>query len=113
VYATFAQPTSLLLFAISTSYPLSLALVFACGLTQAMIWTLIATLILSHTAPSMRGRVMGLRTGVIIALPIGNVVAGALTERFSAPLAQGGYAVAAALLMLIVLLRAPGLRRLE
>jgi hypothetical protein len=50
---------------------------------------------------------------VIIAVPIGNVDAGALTERFSAPLAQGGYAVAAALLMLIVLLRAPGLRRLE
>jgi MFS family permease len=113
VFAAFALPTSLLLFALSTSYPLSLALVFACGLTQAMIWTLIATLILGHTTPSMRGRVMGLRTGVIITLPVGNIVAGALAERFSAPLAQGAYAVAAALLMLVVLLRVPSLRRLE
>jgi MFS family permease len=113
VFATFALPTSLLLFAISTSYPLSLALVFACGLTQAMMWTLIATLILSHTAQSMRGRVMGLRTGVIITLPVGNVVAGALAERFSPPLAQGAYAIAAALLMLVILLRVPSLVRLE
>jgi MFS family permease len=113
VFATFALPTSLLLFAISTSYPLSLALVFACGLTQAMMWTLIATLILGHTAQSMRGRVMGLRTGVIVTLPVGNVVAGALAERFSPPLAQGAYAIAAALLMLVILLRVPRLVRLE
>lgn len=113
VFATFALPASLLLFSLSTSYPLSLALVFACGLTQAMIWTLIATLILSHTEQAMRGRVMGLRTGVIIALPVGNLVAGAIAEHYGAPLAQGGYAVAAAVLMLAILVRVPGLRRLE
>lgn len=113
LFATFALPASLLLFSLSTSYPLSLALVFACGLTQAMIWTLIATLILGHTEQSMRGRVMGLRTGVIIALPVGNLVAGAIAEQYGAPLAQGGYAVAAAVLMLAIVVRVPGLRRLE
>ena len=82
------------------------------GLTQATVWTSNATLILSHTAPSMRARVVGLRTGVIIALPIGNVVAGALTDHFSASLAQGAYAVATALLMLGILLHVPDLRRL-
>ncbi|MGE5524363.1 MAG: MFS transporter [Rhodospirillaceae bacterium] len=113
VFATFALPTSLLLFAVSTSYPLSLALVFVAGLTQAMTWTLIATLILGHTAQSMRGRVMGLRTGVIITLPVGNLVAGAIAERFGPPIAQGAYAAAAAMLMLLILIRVPGLRRLE
>lgn len=113
VWAAFAWPASLLLFAVSTSYALSLALVFVAGLTQAIVWTVIATLILSHTAQSMRGRVMGLRTGVIVTLPIGNVIAGAIAERFSAPLAQGAYAVAAMLLMLLILLRAPSLSRLE
>jgi Arabinose efflux permease len=113
VWATFVWPASLLLFAVSTSYPLSLALVFLAGLTQATVWTLIATLILGHTTQSMRGRVMGLRTGVIITLPIGNLAAGAIAERFGAPLAQGAYAVAAMLLMLVILLRVPGLRRLE
>lgn len=113
VFATFVLPTSLLLFAVSTSYPLSLALVFVAGLTQAMTWTLIATLILAHTAQSMRGRVMGLRTGVIITLPVGNLVAGAIAERLGPPIAQGGYAVAAAILMLVILFRMPALRRLE
>jgi MFS family permease len=113
VWAAFAWPASLLLFAVSTSYSLSLALVFVAGLTQAIVWTVIATLILTHTAQSMRGRVMGLRTGVIITLPIGNLIAGAMAERFGAPLAQGAYAVAAMVLMLGLMLRAPGLRRLE
>ncbi len=113
VCATFALPAALLLFAVSRSYPLSAALVFVAGLTQTLVWTSIATLILSHTEQSMRGRVMGLRTGVIIALPIGNLVAGAIAERFSAPLAQGAYALAAAMLMLVVVFRMPSLRRLE
>ena len=55
-------PASLLLFALSKWYPLSLALVFVAGLTQAITWTAIATLILSNTETPMRGRVMGLRS---------------------------------------------------
>lgn len=113
VWGTFAWPAALLAFALSRSYPVSAALVFAAGLTQAIVWTLIATLILAHTEQAMRGRVMGLRTGVIIALPIGSLIAGAIAERYGAPVAQGGYAIAAAVVMLVILMRAPALRRLE
>jgi MFS family permease len=113
VWATFVLPAALLLFGLSTSYALSLAFVFVAGMTQTVVWTLIATLILSHTDALMRGRVMGLRTGVIIALPIGNLVAGAIAERFGAPLAQCAYAVAAALLMVVIMLRVPRLPKLE
>ena len=109
----FAWPASLVLFAFSTSYYLSLALIFVAGLTQAITWTVIATLILSHTAQPMRGRVMGLRTGVVIALPIGNFLAGALAEHVGAPVAQGVYAASSILLLLAIVVLVPKLRKLE
>ncbi len=106
-------PTSLLLFSMSTWYGFSLALVFVAGLTQAITWTVIATLILSNTTQPMRGRVMGLRAGVVISLPFGNFLAGAAAERFGAPVAQGAYAASAIFMMLAIVLLVPSLRRLE
>jgi MFS family permease len=113
VWTSFAWPASLLLFAASTSYSVSLALVFVAGLTQAVVWTVIATLILSNTEQRMRGRVMGLRAGVVFSLPIGNLLAGAAAERFGPPLAQGAYAAAALFLMLGIVLLVPSLHRSE
>lgn len=112
-WTSIAWPASLLLFAVSTSYSVSLALVFVAGLTQAIVWTVIATLILANTEQAMRGRVMGLRTGVVATLPIGNLLAGAAAERFGPPFAQGAYAVAAMLLMIVIVLRVPSLYRAE
>jgi predicted MFS family arabinose efflux permease len=113
VWSGLAWPASLLLFALSSWYYLSLALVFVAGLTQAVIWTVIATLILSNTTQPMRGRVMGLRAGVVISLPFGNLLAGAVAERFGAPLAQGAYAASAILILLGIILLVPGLHRLK
>jgi MFS transporter, DHA1 family, staphyloferrin A biosynthesis exporter len=113
VWTSIAWPVSLLLFAFSTSYMLSLAFVFFAGLTQAVVWTVIATLILANTDPAMRGRVMGLRTGVVATLPIGNLLAGAAAERYGPALAQGAYALAALLLMIAIVLRVPSLYRAQ
>jgi MFS family permease len=113
VWTSIAWPVSLLLFAASTSYALSLGLVFVAGLTQAVVWTVIATLILANTEPAMRGRVMGLRTGVVATLPIGNLLAGAVAERLGPPIAQGAYALAAMLLMVAIVARVPNLYRAE
>jgi MFS family permease len=113
VWSSVAWPAALLFFAMSSSYYLSLALVFAAGFTQAIAWTVIAALMLSHTTESMRGRVMGLRTGVVIALPFGNFLAGAAAERFGAPLALGAYSASAIFVMLAILLLTPKLHRLE
>jgi MFS family permease len=112
-WSAFAWPASLLLFASSTSYYVSMALIFVAGLTQAIAWTVIATLILSRTEQSMRGRVMGLRTGVVVSLPLGNLLAGAVAEQLGAPLAQGAYGVSAILIMLAIVLLVPSVRRLE
>jgi hypothetical protein len=87
--------------------------VFVAGLTQAIVWTLIATLILSHASPAMRGRVMGLRAGVVVSLPIGNLLAGAAAERFGPAFAQGAYAAIAIGVMLGIVLRVPSVRRLK
>jgi MFS family permease len=108
-----AWPASLLLFAFSTSYSVSMALVFVAGLTQAVTWTVIATLILGNTEQAMRGRVMGLRTGVVVSLPIGNFLAGAAAEHLGAPLAQGAYAAVAMLLMVAIVVLIPNMRRLD
>jgi len=113
IWSSYAWPAALLLFALSTSYSVSAALVFVAGLAQALCWTVIATLILSNTAQSMRGRVMGLRTGVVIALPIGNFLAGAVAEHFGAPIAQGVYAAGAIVIMAAIVLLVPKLRKLE
>ena len=113
VWSSFVWPASLLLFAVSTSYYLSLALVFVAGLAQAVVWTVIATLILGKTEQSMRGRVMGLRTGVVISLPFGNFLAGAVAESFGAPVAQGAYAVGCILIMLAIVLRFSSMHRWE
>lgn len=86
---------------------------FVAGLTQAIAWTVIATLILSNTAQPMRGRVMGLRTGVVISLPLGNFLAGAAAERLGAPLAQGAYAASAIFIMLGIVLLVPSVHKLE
>jgi MFS family permease len=113
VWMSIAWPASLLLFAVSTSYTVSLALVFVAGLTQAIVWTVIATLILGNTEQAMRGRVMGLRTGVVASLPIGNLLAGAAAERFGPAWAQGAYALAAMLLMMAIAVRVPNLYKAE
>jgi predicted MFS family arabinose efflux permease len=113
VWSGVAWPVSLLAFALSTSYSVSLALVFVAGLTQAIVWTVIATLILANTAQSMRGRVMGLRAGVVVSLPIGNLLAGAAAERLGAPFAQGAYAMCAMIMMLGIVMMVPSLRRLQ
>ena len=106
-------PTSLLLFSLSNSYYLSLFLVLFAGLAQAISWTMIATLILSNTSPAMRGRVMGLRTGVVISLPFGNFFAGAAAEQFGVSGALSLYSIFAMILMLSIILLVPKLRHLQ
>ena len=113
VWSSYVWPVSLLLFAVSSWYYVSLAFIFVARLAQAIAWTVIATLILGHTDQTMRGRVMGLRTGVVIALPFGNFLAGAAAEQIGAPWSQAAYAVAAILIMLLIFVRVPRLRKLD
>ena len=113
IFGGLLWPTSLFLFSLSSHYYLSLAIIFFSGFAQAMTWTLIATLILSHTHADMRGRVMGLRSGVIISLPFGNIVAGAVAEKLGVAVAVSAYGLCAVGLMLLIVFWMPSLRRLQ
>ncbi len=106
-------PIAIFLLSLSSWFYLSLVIVFVAGIAQAISWTLIATLILSNTEASMRGRIMGLRTGVVISLPFGNFLAGAIAENFGVATAMAGYACCALLLMILIISRAPILRQLK
>lgn len=105
-------PFALFLFSLSTSYYLSLLLIFLAGIAQAICWTMIATLILSNTEESMRGRVMGIRTGVILSLPFGNLLAGAAAQSWGPSLALAVYTACAMLLMGLIFILMPKLRQL-
>ena len=113
VWTSLVWSVSILVFAISTWYSVAMALIFVAGLTQGIVWTMIATLILANTAQAMRGRVMGIRTGVVIGLPLGNFLAGALAEQVGAPLAQGIYAISSIVAMLAIVAMVPKLRKLD
>lgn len=106
-------PFTLFLFSLSTSYYLSLLLIFFAGISQAICWTMIATLILSNTEPSMRGRVMGIRTGVVLSLPFGNLIAGAAAQSWGPSLALGAYTACAILFMGLIFILVPKLRQLD
>jgi predicted MFS family arabinose efflux permease len=113
VLGALLWPFVLFLFSRSTSYYLSLLLIFCAGLAQAICWTMIATLILSHTAQDMRGRVMGLRTGVVLSLPFGNLLAGTAAQSWGPSLALGAYTTCALVLMALVFILMPSLRKLD
>jgi hypothetical protein len=56
---------------------------------------------------------MGLRTGVVISLPFGNLFAGAVAESLGVQMALGAYGICAAALMVLVILKVPALRKLQ
>jgi MFS family permease len=75
------------LFALSRSFPLSLALLFVSGIGTSAFGTMQSTLILSRTEPAMRGRVVGLLAFCIGSAPLGSLLLGALVEQLGPPAA--------------------------
>jgi MFS family permease len=70
-----------LLFGLTTSLPLGIALLFVAGFMQSFCLTPLAAIMLRTSDESMRGRVMGVRMLAIWGLPLGLVTAGPLIER--------------------------------
>lgn len=69
-----------LLFGLTTSLPLGIALLFVAGFMQSYCLTPLAAIMLRTSDESMRGRVMGVRMLAIWGLPLGLVAAGPLIE---------------------------------
>jgi len=98
---------SLVAFALSPPYHLSLLLLLVVGVGNAGFSTMQSTIILLWTAPGMRGRALGIMGLCIGATPLGLLEMGALAALLHAPAAIGLNAVAALLLLLPVSMLTP------
>ena len=104
----------LIVFGLSTSLPLSCIALAALGGSQVAYYATTNTLIQVLVSPRLRGRVLSLYVltslGVI---PFGNLIAGAVAERFGAPLALAGGGTATLLILIAVAISFPSLRRVR
>ncbi len=85
----------LVFFAVSTSYPLSLALAFVLGFTSQYYMTTINTVLQLRLPEQFRGRVMGIFGLTWDLMPVGGMVSGTIAEFAGAPtaVAVGGFLV--------------------
>ncbi len=105
---------SLLLFSISTWFPLSAALLFLAGLAQMWFLAAANTRIQTATPDSLRGRVMAFYAQAVMGVgPIGALQAGALASLFGAPWAMAVGAGAAGVVLVGVRLVHPDAFTLE
>jgi len=104
----------LIVFGLSTWVPLSCIALAILGGSQVAYYATTNTLIQVLVAPRLRGRVLSLyiltSLGVI---PFGNLVAGAIAERFGAALALVGGGSATLIILALVAIAFPALRRVR
>jgi MFS family permease len=104
----------LIVFGLSSWLPLSCVALAALGASQVAYYATTNTLIQVLVSPRLRGRVLSLyiltSLGVI---PFGNLVAGAIAERFGAPLALAGGGTATLVILGVVAFSFPVLRGLR
>ena len=100
-------------FALSKSYPLSLVLTFALGVTSQFYMTTISAILQLNLPNELRGRVMGLYGLVWELMPVGGMIAGAIAEYAGAPVAISAGGIMVAGMAIAVALRLPAIRRLE
>ena len=100
-------------FAASQWFGLSLPLIFLVGLSQQSFmvtnFTLVQTLVPDH----LRGRVLSIRMIIFGLTPVGQIIFGAIAQSIGASLTVGAAGVIAAVLMLLVTLSVPRLRKLR
>ena len=102
----------ILVFAISSWYPLSLLMMVGWGLCAAFFMNLTITLIQSHTPDRLMGRVMSVQALTLFGFgPIGTLGAGLLADGIGAPLASGMGAVGVAVWITVFLVTQPDLRK--
>ncbi len=102
---------SMVAFAASSSFPLSLGILVLTGMAFSSTQVLMLTVLLRTSPPEYRGRVMGLRVLAIYAYSFGSMSSGAMAAVWGAPGAAQVNAVVGVSLVLALALVAPKLRR--
>ena len=88
VVSSLAWHGVFLIFAYSTWVSLSMGSLFVVGIFQSFTMVTMATLLIRVTPEEMRGRVMGARSLAVYGLPMGLLVAGAVSGTLGAPIAM-------------------------
>jgi len=104
---------SIVLFAFSTIYQLSLILLFFTGFLFQIFMTSNFTLVQVISPDYIRGRVLSLRMIALGLGPIGMFSLGAASEIFGAPRATAVMGAISLILAMVILVAVPSLRRVE
>lgn len=111
IVGTFAQCLALLAFTTTTIFAVSWVLLLVVGIGHACFGILQSSIVLLAAADERRGQAMGAIAVAIGVGPFGRLLTGVLAQTYGAPLAVGGEAVAAALLVVAVAAALPRLRQ--
>lgn len=112
-YALLGFPVVLILFAYTPYYPVSLLLALLLGIGFMFVFTLLNTLLQTHVADDMRGRVLSLYTLTFFGFaPFGNLALGSLSESIGLSMALTASAATCLVLSAAVLWWTPAVRRL-
>ena len=110
MHSAFASSASRL----STQLILSLALLFGVGFAIVTSVAMTNTLLQQLVTDKMRGRVMSMFIlSFIGTMPIGNLLAGAVSHRYGAPLTLAGGGVCIVIYVVVVAIRNQALRQLH
>lgn len=110
IVAIVVWHASMLVFSVSNSFYLSVAILLVTGTAFGSTQVLMLTVLLKTTLPEFRGRVMGLRVLAIYAFTFGSINVGAMAGVWGAPWAANVNAVLGIALVVILALLAPKLR---
>ncbi|HNH27727.1 MAG TPA: MFS transporter, partial [Anaerolineales bacterium] len=113
IVTNIAFPVTLIAFAVTAFYPLSLVLAYLLGLGFMVQFTTINTLLQARVEDDFRGRVMGLYTLSFFGFsPFGNLLMGALGEKFGLTFVMILFGILSLVLSRLVLARNPGIKAL-
>ncbi|MCI0689731.1 MAG: MFS transporter [Sporichthyaceae bacterium] len=99
-------------FAVSTSMPLSIAIMGLIGVAQAIYLAMNNTLVQLAVPDHLHGRVMSVYMTTWGLMPLGALPQGVLADWFGAPIVQAGTGLLSCLIVLLMALRSPTLRQL-
>jgi MFS family permease len=113
VVTNIAFPLLLIVFSFTSLYQFSLVLAYGLGMGFMVQFTTINTLLQTRVDDEFRGRVLGLYTLTFFGFaPFGNLMIGALGEKFGLSFAITLFAVCSLVLSRIVLMRTPEVQKL-
>jgi len=103
--------STMLFFAMSTNFYLSVAILVFTGIMFSSSLVLVLTVLMKTGRPEFRGRIMGLRTLAIYAHAFGSLGAGGLAEVLGAPTTAVLSGVGGISMIVLLAILAPKLRR--